>query len=693
MYNKTLKLACSVSKCFEIALKELENDLKNIKIEYTADYNEADIIAFWDIDVAKKFAKTIPVEIEKGGFQIIEEIVLDKNIKYIISNDEVGAAYGLFDLAEKIDMNLDIQIFPTINNPKCEFRAIKFNLPWSSYREGEPIVLHRETLKDVSYWESFLNMMFKNRFSALTLWALHPYRYMVQSKKFPLANSFTDEEMVEWKKLWKAIFRMAKERGIETYIINWNIFVSENYRKNYEPQAVSDLEEHFSPHYCYYSEQVNEYLRECVVQMIDEYEDLTGFGSSHGERYAGMPIEKKQKWFEDVYFRAAKEAKRKVKFIHRAAFSKVGNISRESIENSGLETPVYVELKFNFSHGYTSTDLMYTHGEDVRLDTYWNPPPTKHKMVWMVRNEDFFTLRWAQSDFIREHINKNKTDYVAGYFIGSECLIPAYDYSHKKGSKHIDWQYIFQKTWLYYMIWGRLLYNPDTNDNVFVNAFSKKYTAENSLNLFNAYASACKMPMALGSFHSATTDFTLYSEGFVSATYKLGFDDGKSFISVDDLCNCKPISDKILSMNAYADKLFKNESISDEYTTPLQIAQNLISDADKAEKSLLRVKYEEDTPLECEVLDVKSWIALSRYFAIKLEACIAYSMYKRTNDQLYKENSISLLEKALEYWKEIVALTSSHYVPQPSVQLGGGQFSWERYLPEAKKDIEFVRNS
>ncbi len=85
-------------------------------------------------------------------------------------------------------------------------------------------------------------------------------------------------------------------------------------------------------------------------------------------------------------------------------------------------------MKFNWSHGHSTPKLVKVHGGALG-DTYFKPTPSNYKVVWQVRNEDFFALRWGVPDFIRQHIALNgRQDYVGGYFVGSETYIPALDY-------------------------------------------------------------------------------------------------------------------------------------------------------------------------------------------------------------------------------------------------------------------------
>ena len=84
-------------------------------------------------------------------------------------------------------------------------------------------------------------MMAENRFNVLSFWSMHPYTYMIRPKNFPEACPFNDAELAEWQKLWRGIFAMAKERGIETYLLNWNIFVSPEFSRahNVAPWSVT----------------------------------------------------------------------------------------------------------------------------------------------------------------------------------------------------------------------------------------------------------------------------------------------------------------------------------------------------------------------------------------------------------------------------------------------------------------------
>ncbi|NHN29840.1 hypothetical protein [Paenibacillus agricola] len=671
-------------------LKEAMNTIgERLEFVKLNDSKHTDVIITSCEEEAAWFGLAIDPLVEQEGFEIRRFLHKGITTLFVLAQDESGAMYGTLELAERLQQYGSLTAIPeVIINAKFTFRALKFNLPWSSYRMHECFDVQTETVRDLAFWQRFLDMMAGNRFNVLTLWNLHPFPYMIRSTHFPQATPFSDEELLEWKHYWTTLFRMAKDRGIEVYMINWNIFVSEAFKEHYDENAIDDQQFYFGD--AYSTEQIKQYTRESVTQLINEYPDLTGLGISLGERMHDMSPQDRQDWIEDVYYEGMKQAERPVKFIHRAPFSVDPLVTRTSIENNGfLPEPVWVEVKFNWSHAYSSPRLLLTHGGSNGMEGYWNPPPQNYKITWMVRNEDFFTLRWAQSDFIREHIAENAQDYVGGYFVGSECFIPAIDYSHIEGSSHMDWTYAFEKHWLYYMMWGRLLYDPSTPDLVFSDALGKRHGKSVGGPMLEAYSLVCKMPMALASFFSFTWDFTLYAEGFI-ATDRAEYNSGKSFISLQDLLDSTPFDPAFLSLGAYVDRLINNQPM-DGFITPLQLAETLEADA-KHGLALLQSIVNAAPTLCCEKADIEAWARLSLYFADKLRAGVCYELYKRTGDESERQKAEQWLKAphAAKHWEDLIKVTNSHYHEQPLMHLGETPFTWELFRPQIMEDIAFV---
>src|SRR3712207_7154225 len=60
----------------------------------------------------------------------------------------------------------------------------------------------------------------------------------------------------------------------------------------------------------------------------------------------------------------------------------------------------------------------------------------------------------------------------------------------------------FEKQWLFYTLWGRLLYDPATPDEVFAAAFERRYPRGAGASLLRAYTLADRKSTRLNSSHA-----------------------------------------------------------------------------------------------------------------------------------------------------------------------------------------------
>ncbi len=720
--SKLLILILSISGIFFFSCKEsqinnltiaydIENEQLNLGIEKLnnviaiepIDYSKAgksNVIVVNTIEIAKSlFLEKEFESVKAEGFHLKK--LAEKKV-VIIAQDDAGAMYGLLELAEQLEMSQSLKnIEDKSINPKLAFRAIKFNLPWLPYREHESLAVHKETCKDLKFWETFLDMMAENRFNTLTLWNLHPPYFMIRPTNFPEASPFSDSELKEWQDFWHSLFGMAKERNIKTFIVNWNIYVSPEFSEahnvaNYSRHEMAGLNYHGEGDY---SELVQRYNRECITQIINEYPELTGFGVSQNERMLGVDDQVWQDWIVDTYYDAMEAADHDIEFILRGHTHPAPELTRKAIDDNKhrLKKPVWVPLKFNWSHSHASPDLFYIHGGSTTSDVLWKPAPENHKIVFTIRNEDFFVLRWGQPDFIRELLHNNNQDHIGGFMIGSETYIPAKEYITKPGT-HLTWNYAFEKQWLFYKTWGRLLYDPNTSDKVFENAFNKKYEISFGDKLIQAHKKADNMPLRLASFYGATWDFTLYSEGFLSG-FQPGrgelFDNISPFISVNEIIQTVPLDTNLVSIKEFVAGNGQGK------TSPLEYADLMERDANEALIILNDLKTEDPT-LQHEIDDIKVWSYLTLYFSEKLRGGTALERYRVEKESSFKETSIAHLEKALGHWDNVIKYSSPYLDEMPLLHFGNikievpferpiKKFSWKNFRGEVEFDIEIPK--
>jgi hypothetical protein len=617
----------------------------------------------------------------------------------ITGGAERGAMYGVLDAAEQIRQGKPWQkIEPGSVKKPFEFRALKFNLPYAAYRTSPVIEQHYDTCKDPKFWEAFLDMMVENRFNALTLWSHHPFHYMVRPTNFPEATPFSDAELAEWRALWSSLFAMAKARGIETYLINWNIFVSPEFSRAHNVARWSDGGRHIGGE-AENSEIVVRYTREVVTQVLNEYPDLTGLGITLGEQMGGMSPDQRRAWMDRTFFAGMADAKRTTKFIYRAPLSANLNsggttseendrLTRKQIENlpANVIGPVYVEFKHNWSHAHSSPDLYMVHGGTLS-DAYWNPAPTRHKVVWTMRNEDIFVLRWGQPDFVRAFIQNQQKDHVGGAIIGSECYIPALDYISAPGP-HKNWRFAFERQWLFYAVWGRLLYDKNTPDRVFTALLEERFGAGSGDDLLQGWKLASQVPLHFASFYRGTWDGSLQTEAFSSWIDK---DDGaRTFFDIDTFIK-RPVLDTKRYVNI-TDFVKAGGTVAPGILSPLALAAQLDRDAAEAAQrvSAIRTKMKPSPTLECEITDIEAWGAFGRYFAEKLRAGVALATARAKNDPQQQQIAVAALERALVHWERLAEL-GGKFNALPVLASSRAPFSWAALTPAVKRDIATAR--
>ncbi len=609
-----------------------------------------------------------PEKFEEEAFAIIPE----GKVITVYGGDNRGLIYGTLSLVEALNNGVSLDnIKANQQRPALAFRGIKFNLPWQTYRPSTALDQHVPTVKDLEYWEAFLDMMVANRFNVISLWNMHPYTFMIKPKNFPEASPWSKKEMAEWQHFYHELFRMAKERALDTYIVHWNIFVSEAFSEAHNLKG-----RNYYPHYYVpgdSSEIVRRYLRESVTQVLAEYPNLDGIGVSHGEGMADMTPLERQQWMDDVLIAGMLEADRPVKLIHRVPFSSgrssdpgasksVEQVTRAAMEklDQRFDGPIWVEMKFNWSHGHSTPTLEKVHGGQLG-DTYFEPKPENYKITWQVRNEDFFALRWGVPNFIRQHIALNAQEaYVGGYFIGSETYIPALDYFTEpkyleKNGYSTNWRWAFQRQWLFYKLWGRLLYQPETKDEVFQAEFTRRYGPE-AKDLLQAFSLASQTQLRIASLYDATWDFTLYSEGFMALQ-----GDTTRYISVDRLIKQGTMDKQYVSVAEYEQALSEGKGFEASRVTPPILVKQLEMDNKQALALVKTIVPKGDGAFMYEVADVQTWAYLGLHLAAKLEGAMALQRFRLGGDKKYQALAVKHLTQALEYWDKVIDITRPIY--------------------------------
>ena len=151
---------------------------QTVQLSYSKDITSAEFAAkkikaslskngYTIVDGKADFEISFTINADKQGSEAFSVVPSGKQIA-ITGGDERGLVYGSLSLAEAIQNGVPLnKIGATAEQPNYTLRAVKFDLPWDTYRHSHALDLHMETCKDLNYWKAFLDMMAENSLNSL----------------------------------------------------------------------------------------------------------------------------------------------------------------------------------------------------------------------------------------------------------------------------------------------------------------------------------------------------------------------------------------------------------------------------------------------------------------------------------------------------------------------------------------------
>jgi hypothetical protein len=610
----------------------------------------------------------------------------------IEADEDQGLLYGCLELSEQIEQGGIKNVHGKTENSFLQFRGAKCNLPWEAYQEGYSTDINQETYWDLSVWERYLDHLARGRTNVLMLWSQHPYHLMVKLTKYPEACPFSDEEMADKTSFWKQLFAMAKARGMDVYMLTWNIHIHEKFS-----QARG------FPIHGYDHPTVRDYLREAIKEIIAVYDDLSGFGTNPGERMYDFRPGAFEDYMLDVYFRALKEAARQVPFIFRSNWLPA-DVTREIVAKANYPGKVYIDLKFNTSHGLSTWKL---NGRET--NPFINPLPDQYRMLWHIRNEEAYILQWGDPQYVRDHVVNNYDPNISeGYFFGPERVIPFLEEVRLDQEGQRIQTYDFDRRWYMYEMWGRMGYNPDTPADYWKHRLSKYYGLQSGGDsLYNALRAASQVPLEFNTFWAGSWDATAYAEGNLGFTPALDGWDGsreRRFISVTDFIFHNCLDPVYMTIPEYVNTLIDSDRHRELFgqsaagrVTPLDVADRMAASMAEINSYLNSATdmdvsiADPDTSRQRDWLmeDLQIWSGMAEYYFHKIRASTYLYGFMHSGDEYYQELACEQLLQAAEVWKSTAEYTSSRIARQGYDHFN--VFHWERYVEDAYKDIELAK--
>ena len=652
--------ANKVKKAFES--KGFNVELLNIK-DLTADYPEQKVVITLTSDQTTLgfFEKANGNTIGNLGEQSFAIRTTQELLKsyWIFGGDANGGMYGGLQLEENINLYGSANSFNEEQSPDILKRGIKFNIPFdkrsptyysSGFSEddfrGTSTKMAVEHVWNLDFWSTMFDELARDRYNALSLWTLHPFTSMIKLSRYPDAaiqniegfDGFSKTLSIDGKiDFWKKVMTLAKNRGLDFYIYNWNIYTygaTGKYGINNDPR----------------NPKTKQYMRNCIIKLFETYPDLTGFGITAGENMKPLSNEEEAQWTWATYGKgimdyAKLNPERDIQFIFR--YHDAGGAEVVQNFKSLFELP---NVQFDFSFKYAVAHI-YSTTKPEWIRTRNGDVPAQlldlNLQTWIeLRNDSFYYLHWGDPDFVKEYLAgfPEKERIVKGFFMGSDGYTPTYVFTGKA-----DWskdKLEIDRTWYTWMLWGRLAFNPSLKEDFFQKMLKFKYPKSDSKTLFKAWSEASKgIPLFTETIQGTLiSDFKWYPETCMSRRY--------GFVTIDQIAEAvPPPGSNVCSIGQSAVDNCENKKSTYDVASEIEAhATNALNAIGNREKSL-------NTELGTNMGNIQAMSYLSLYFSEKLRG----ATYKVASQN---EKAMNAMGRAYRYWIKYSALMDSMYTGQ-----------------------------
>ncbi len=632
---------------------------------------------------------TVPDTPEALG--LLEGPLDGRHVLLACGSDTRGLIYALLELADRVQCGIAPSVALKVFKPIIEKPAVRIR---SIYRTFTSDVEDLSWYNDRDFWKHYLTELAKqriNRFS-LTLgmgyntpkaikdsYFFFAYPFFVKVPGYDVyAVNLPDEERDRNLEMLKFISDETAARGMEFQLALWS-----------HGRDWPDSETVNYPIHGVTAENHAPYCRDALAMILKACPSITGTTFRvHGE--SGVPHGTQGFW--EILFQAYGKVGRPIWIDMHGK-----QITQEQI-TWALETgmPVSVSPKYWGEHqglGYIPADIRYREKDSMK-DRYTEPSTGVHLQYRGFTRYGYGDLMPEDREWEILHriwpgtqklLLAGDPALAAGYgrvssfcdSLGVERLDPL-AFKGRKGSgypggrcayadKSLEPKWDFQKFLYTYRVWGRLVYNPDTDPDVWMRFLRSKF-GDAAKPMEIALANASRVPYLITTAHGRSVNCTLY---WPEMLMNVPIVDEKKITTPSDtdspmvFGNVPPMDPRLFSkMNEYAAALLEGKELA-KYS-PLVVAQWLEDMADTATRNLIvaesLVEDKSDVEFRRFYHDINIQCGIAKFFAYKMRAAVLWHLYEGSGDTAALVEAIMHYTTARDAWAKMAQEAKAIYV-------------------------------
>ena len=612
----------------------------------------------------------------------------------LYGSDARGLMYAALDVAERVRWSA------TGGDPFQNVREAD-EKPYLQERGISMYTMHRayfeSRLFDERYWQKYFDLLASSRINNFVVifgyenggFMAPPYPYFFDVDEFPDVKfvGLSRDQQARNRAAFKKMMQLAHDRGISVTAGIWDHI----YRGGVQTGGIPGAPKAPDPNvpglvWGVTADNLSAYTKAALRRFLQVFPEVDAIQFRMHEE-SGLRTDEKVSFWHEV-FSLIKQAKPDMRLDLRAK-----DLPDEVIDDAlkqGLaarvSTKFWMEqmgLPFHPTHVNRQNQKDRRHGY-ADLLRY----PQRYRVHWQLWSGGTTRLLlWGDPEYVRRFAGAARlyggssfdvNEMLATKMLGEphtdkpiEILAPAYRY----------YEYEFERYWHFYQLWGRLTYNPDTPSGLWEEEFSRRFGPEAGPHLMKAEHLASRV---LPRIVAASYRYAYFPTTRGWAEMKRQ-DDLPTFSTLEGSDTQQFMSPREAASNLLTGTESPMRWPQETSRWFAATSDAIVSEIDQAEKAAGDRASKE---FRSSVTDFRILAALARYYSWRLQAAVAYNLYKEAGDLPSFDTALENEKRAIQAWSDIVDAAANVYNDKlPFGAPGYFPRHWKEELQQLQQDF------
>ena len=581
--------------------------------------------------------------------------------KGVVAADERGAMYALLEAAEQI--RREGRLAPASGRPATPMRGVRVFLH-NKDQEADWYFSHE-------YWDAYFSMLARTRFNRFNLVFAHqtnylapPYPYLVKLAEFPqvLVRGLSDAERDRNLETLCYVARSAANHGVDFTLGIWQ----QNVQVNQLPTVEGITSENIGP-----------YAAAALTKVLHACPDIRSV-QVRTNAESGIPETEQLTFYRDHFFPAVRDAGRVLDLRTWLQSEAMMDAARQVGVATRVSTKYWAE---HIGRPYQPPETFALFGYQALL-----AKPRRYDLFWEIWGlGSHRILLWGSPDFARRIVSTLTLSNTLGFEVDAPPTQKGYgnrpgrwDVFNDAQSARKFWHWDFERYWFFYLLWGRLSYNPATPDAVWMHEMQVRFGAA-APDVFEAYRQSSRVLHEIVAVHLADPNMYIWPEinpgGLIDSYKEVLPSDWRYIASIPEAVQNLRSGTPSAKQTALETAAFFDE-----------VASRIDAAVSRANATLGAGNREWNGSAP----DFQVLASLARYHAHKQRAALNLEWFDLTGNANALAAAKSSLTAGLDEWERLVKFTdglySSNFANGPD-DVG----DWKDKLPYVRHDLELIR--